>query len=272
MLSNGLLGYGLLAAHLRQINTQTTLIIFDTCHAAAYGGFVREDEVAGIGEDEFAWAKMLAESRPGTRLLFSTSATTLSHEASNNGRFTTAFLDALNEASGDIGPENNFVSALQAFNVTYGLMLARWGKGQLPQKLGELGDFPLVRSQVGQSVGTAEIVSVSIAKGLSTDLEYLINGRNKVATVLGFALVDGLDTALYTGSVIVVPTSSSYSGTYQICTPRDALRRHPHLRAVLDSGGIVQTQWGIVIQDQRGRLLADKTCNFTYWKLPPPMV
>ena len=71
LLSDGLLEFSVLAQRLRAINTRTTLIIFDTCHAAAYGGFVREGDVAGVGdyEDELAWAKMLAQSRPGTRML-----------------------------------------------------------------------------------------------------------------------------------------------------------------------------------------------------------
>lgn len=271
LLSDGLLEFSVLAQRLRAINTRTTLIIFDTCHAAAYGGFVREGDVAGVGdyEDELAWAKMLAQSRPGTRMLFSTSATTLSHEATGNGRFTSAFLDALNKAPADMGSETNFVSALQAFKVTHRLMTSRWGGGQVPQKLGKLADFPLVKSQAEQSVGSAEITNTSHAKGISLDLDYVIRGRRQVATTLSVTLVDGFGTTIFTVSQTVSPTSAEHLEACTITAPADILRRHSHLRTVLESGGSVPAYWNIVIQDQRDRPLAEWVHNSNYKRSAP---
>jgi hypothetical protein len=154
-LADQLLCYKCVARRLRGAEALSTVVVLDTCHAGAFARAERFDDLAGVDED-LAWLQALVDARKGHRVLFATSETTLSREdrEAGNGRFTAALLHALKNAPPDLYRDGiGFISDAAAFNTASRYMKERWGTEQVPKKLGNLGDFPMVRSRLVQHMG-----------------------------------------------------------------------------------------------------------------------
>jgi hypothetical protein len=253
LLRDGLFRFEWLAKLLRQVDARSTIVILDSCHAAAYGRHVKTAEVAGIDEDTAIWLRALAAARPGMRLIFATSADQLSYETDNNGRFTWAFLSALRSAAPDMTQE--FVSDLRAFLLASQLMEQRWGKEQLPQMMGRLGDFPLVRRLDQRVVGTGWIDGVELDPSLNLKTRWGLLERAGVATRFKCVVLDDQNGLLHQQEVPYQAQRAAESGRLTFSLPVAPLLQHPRLSSLYVAGQPLTLPWILVVEDQQGQRL-----------------
>ncbi|WP_437982671.1 caspase family protein [Sorangium sp. So ce117] len=287
LLADGLLHYDELADYVRIIRARAMMTILDTCHAAAYGRFVSPADVAGLGgiDEDLTWLRVLSEAHPGMRMLFATSAETLSRESPNakNGFFTAALLHAFHHAEADLPAGSpKLISDLQAFVNACAFMQEQqtknWkrpGSGivplhiQQPQFLGHLGDFPLVRSQVERAVGTATITNFAFLPGLSMRVDFVVNGRRNVPTRWRVRLSHPDGSLIDGRSHRFVPAKDEHADGGQIRFPVSVLDDDFASSFVLDSGRQLPVRWTFELLDDHGHQLARRSLMGSYFKGAP---
>ncbi|WP_437713015.1 caspase family protein [Sorangium sp. So ce448] len=287
LVADGLLHYADLAQYLQRIRARAMMVILDTCHAAAYGRFVSPADVAGLGgiDDDHTWLRVLSEAHPGMRMLFATSAETLSRESLNakNGFFTAALLHAFHHAEADLPAGSpKLISDLQAFVNACAFMQEQqtknWkrpGSGivplhiQQPQFLGHLGDFPLVRSQVERAVGTATITNVAILPGLSVRVDFVVNGRRNVPTRWCVRLSHPDGSLIIGRSRRFVPAKDEHAEGGRIRFPVSVLDDDRASSIVLNSGWQLPVRWTFELLDDHDHRLARRSLMPSYFKGAP---
>lgn len=287
LLADGLLYYDELARYVRLIRARAIMTILDTCHAAAYGRFVSRAEVAGLGgiDDDLTWLRVLSEAHPGMRMLFATSADTLSRESpdAKNGLFTAALLHAFHHAEADLPAGSpKLISDLQAFVSACDFMQEQQTKKskrpesdlvplhiQQPQSLGHLGNFPLVRSQVERAVGTATITNFAVLRGLSVRVDFVVSGRRNIPTRWRVRLSHPDGSPIVSRSRRFVPAKDEHSEGGRIRFPVSVLDEDLASCLVLDDGWQLPVRWTFELLDDHDHLLARRSATRSYFRGAP---
>jgi hypothetical protein len=257
--ADGFVDGGLLGRHFEQIAAPSVLFILDVVVGAA-----PDADVAP------AWARAMAEMRPGLRLAAGR-ATRIGAGAQGEGhaRFTSAFLHALTTAEGDIDfAKSRFISDKQAFDEATRELEQRWGSTHLPVLSGMFGDFPLARCQARAPIGSGKILGFAVGKGVSGTVRYALDGRKGVPTVLKYALTDATDDTLGEGEVTVVADDDHHVGKVRIRLPTSLLADHTVWGPMLDMGQTVHLRFRLSLRDARGHVLQEKAFGHELHELP----
>jgi hypothetical protein len=257
-LADKLLCYHCIANGLRDVRAQSTIIILDTCHAGAFARHERREDVgdprmAGI-EDDLAWARVLSAAA-GHRVLLATSETALAHEFREvgNSRFTAALLDAFTNAAPDLWQDGiGFISDAAAFTSATRYMK---GTGQVPKRLGRLGDFPMVRSELAQQVGAAEIRSLMLTDSYAATAACELKGRRHLPTTVRFCLRHADGTLISAKSMRVFAEADRQDTTYRVTFDADVLTRDARARTLLSARSAVPVTWTFEVEDGLRRVL-----------------
>lgn len=211
-LFDGLFLFSTLAEWVRGIDASYTVVILDTCRAAAFARhYQTEGQVRVGGVPSFSWYEALAAANEGTRLIFSTAANRNSGESSvlQGGAFTQSFIKALREAKPDISLSDGtvFVSDQRAFN------FSRWYMhhnlkltAQIPQEMGIMGDFPLSRPDGSNLIGDGWIRRISILPSYLRVFLHL-QGRTFVPTTLRYSILNAQNNQLHEGVIAIEPAA-----------------------------------------------------------------
>jgi len=258
-LADGYVDGPALGRHFEQVASRSVFVILDV-----QVGRVSDDEVAP------AWARALAERRPGLRLS-AARATRIGSGAEGEGhsRFTDAFLDALGSAEGDVDFAGaRYLSDKRALEATGQTLSRRYGPTHIPVQLGSFGDFPLARCQTRAPLGSAKILGVARGKGVSALVRYMIEGRRGVPTRLQSSLLAPDDEVLGRGEVTIVPEDDRHIGKTRVRLPVEVVSEHTVWGSTLEGGEPVHLRFQISLRDTRGHQLDQKTFGHEVHELP----
>jgi hypothetical protein len=267
-LVDGPYSFAALAEWLRRIGSPHTMVILDTCHAAAYARYAGI-EVGGLaGILDLPWIVALAHATPGSRLMFSTGAKRTASEGGRvrHGHFTWALLRALANAPGDLRAGGEcWISDAAAFAQARARMIQVFGPRQVPQAIGLTGDFPLAMSQAHAAVGDA---SIDEARLVSTSgqlaVEFCVTGRRHLPTHLRWSLRNaaGAEIAADTVDVATADDRGCYRG--RISLPLDAAQRDRITRLLIRGRGRAPLAVTLSVEDHRARPLARTAVPLAY--------
>lgn len=242
--SNGTIGAEMLDRHLAHARAHAALLILDLAVGA-------EPDHALLPN----WLRALVAARPGARAAVSR-ATRIGAgvDGAGLGRFTAAFLTALETAPGELRVDGGrFISDKQAMEHARLGLGERWGTTNFPFELGKFGDMSLARSQSTSPLGTGSVQSVVFGVGLSASVTWVLEGRANMKTTIHYAL-ERLDGAvLGTGSTEVVPKNPLQKGKTRVRFTKSQLARTT--RAASSPADV---RWRVSLRDGRGRILAER--------------
>lgn len=201
------LRFSVLYEAIKRIQAEHTLVILDSCHAAAYDKFSFGGPIRLAGVLSLPWLDLLAEAAPGTRLMFAVGEDRLASENGviRNSVFTHALLKGLRHATPDLGHGGEFyVSERRAFSFAIQHIKTVQGDDQAPQSRGLVGDFPLFRPQAVNDIGDGWI---SRAETSEMELRLTIHtyGRQFVPTRLAYEVFLKNRRVLHEGSILLLP-------------------------------------------------------------------
>jgi hypothetical protein len=202
-----------------------------------------------------------ADAHPGLRVALGRGAVVgAGAQGEGLGRFTAAVLQALLECAGDVALDGTpFVSDRRALEAAAAIARRRWDESAVPQCLGPLGDFPLLRSQAERAVGEGRILAITPGATLSVRVDHLLTGRRHVPTHLHYALLDPDGECLAEGMVTLTPDADSAQGHTRLRVPARVLRRHAIWGPALEVGEVVHLRWRVELRDAFGHILSRRT-------------
>lgn len=244
-LSNGTITAEMLTRHLTHARAHAVLLILDLAVGA-------EPDAALLPK----WLRDLVASRAGARAAVSR-ATRIGTgvDGAGLGRFTSAFVAALETAQGDLRVERTrFISDKQAMeHVRYGLG-ERWGMTNFPLEVGTFGDMPLARSQATSPVGTGLLQTIVPGSGLSASVAWTLEGRANMKTTVQYAIESPDGAVLASASTEVVAKNPLQKGKTRVRFPKSLLR---------SAAGASSVLWRVSLRDARGRILAEHVLHLT---------
>ena len=242
--SNGTISAEMFDRHFARTRAHAALLILDLAVGA-------EPDYALLP----SWLRALIAARPIARAAVSR-ATRIGTGADGAGlgRFTSAFVAALETAPGDLRVERcRFISDKQAMEHARLGLAERWGMTNFPFELGTFGDMPLARSQSSSPLGTGSVPSVVVGAGLSASVTWILEGRANMRTTLECALerADGL--VLGTRSTEVVPKNPLQKGKTRVRFTKSQLASTTGAPS-----SAAEVRWRVSLRDGRGRILAER--------------
>ncbi len=227
-------------------------------HARAHAALLILDLAVGAEPDQALlppWLRHLVAARPGARAAVSR-ATRIGTgvDGAGLGRFTAAFVAALETSPGDLRIERSrFVSDKRAMEHARLALEERWGMTNFPFELGKFGDMPLARSQASSPVGTASLQTIVPGSALSASVSWMLEGRANVKTTLHYALesVDG--RVLGTAATEIVAKNPLQKGKTRVRFPKSLLG---------SSSPPTDLRWRFSLRDALGRILAELVFNY----------
>ena len=267
-LADGHYSFAALAEWLRRIGAPNTMVILDTCHAAAYARYARVGVGGLAGILNLSWIVSLAQATPGCRLIFSTGAKRTASEGGrvHHGHFTWALLRTLVNAPGDfLAGGERWISDAAAFARARDRMVRVFGPGQVPQAIGLTGDFPLMRSQAHRAVGDATIDEAQlVSRDGRLQVEFCVSGRRHLPTRLRWSLRNALGVELATDTLRVAPKHDAGCFRGRVTLPMDAPRRDRLTRVLARERGSARLHVTLAVEDHRARPLARAAVPLAY--------
>lgn len=204
------------------------------------------------------WLRALVEARKGLRVA-AARATRIGGGVRGAGlaRFTSAFVDALETAGGDLPVQGAaFISDKRALTETQRILTERWGVTHLPLELGTFGDMPLARSQAASPIGSASIDDVIVGAGASASVSWRLEGRAHMRTTLHYALEDAAGRVIAADQNPVTAKDPLQKGRVRVSFPRKVLKARAKPGA---AGGTLH--WRVSLRDACDRVLAERLVN-----------
>lgn len=257
-LADGFLAPQLLASYLEGIQSTAVLLVLDV---------IVDTPFPKVGAPQFpAWIDALPAALPRVRVAIArATAVGDGHIGYGNSRFTSAYLQALQESPGDLKRRGvAYVSDRRAFDAATDIVRRRWDERDLPAESGLFGGVPLVRSEAERAVGAGQIQRLSEGRGLSLRVEHAINRRRHVPTVLHYLLVDASDEPLAEGTAMIVPDAEEHVGSTTIRVKPRVLYDHTIWGPMLDIGETLALRWRVTLRDVYGHVLDRQVVSFEY--------
>jgi hypothetical protein len=243
--SNGAITAEMLDRHLAHARAHAVLLILDLAVGA-------EPDAALLP----GWLQHIVARRSNTRVAVAR-ATRIGTgvDGAGLGRFTAAFVAALETAPGDLRVERGrFISDKQAIERARFALGERWGMTNFPFQLGTFGDMPLARSQVSSTVGSGSLLTVVPGAGLSASVTWILEGRANMKTSIHYAMESADGVVLGSGWLEVVAKNPLQKGKTRVRLSKSMLV--PPAKA--SSLRPLDLSWRVSLRDCRGRVLAER--------------